>query len=105
MRLGAGGAASFRASGKSYGSPRVFGDLIAEGCKVSVRRHRRGVDARQGLVARPRKGRMKLASPDKTKRRPARRTPQDCSPGVSGPFGVIVLITQPSAKTAPCQRK
>ena len=68
MRLGAGGAASFRASGKSYGSPRVFGDLIAEGCKVSVRRHRRGVDARQGLVARPKKRRKNLTRPDKTKR-------------------------------------
>lgn len=60
-------AVSFRASGDSYGSPRVFDDLIAEGWKVSVNTVAESM-ARQGLVARSKKRRKNLTRPDKTKR-------------------------------------
>ncbi len=61
-------AMSFRASGGSYGSPRVFDDLVADGWQVSVNTVAESM-RRQGLVARPKKRPRNLTRPDK-KRRP-----------------------------------
>ena len=60
-------AASFRESGDSYGSPRIFDDLIAEGWTVSVNTVAESM-VRQGLVARSKKRRKNLTRPDKSKR-------------------------------------
>jgi len=60
-------AMSFEASGGSYGSPRVYDDLVEEGWQVSVNTVAESM-ARQGLVARPKKRRKNLTRPDKKKR-------------------------------------
>jgi putative transposase len=59
--------AAFRASGDSYGSPRIYDDLIEAGWTVSVNTVA-GAMARQGLVARSKKRRKNLTRPDKKAR-------------------------------------
>jgi transposase InsO family protein len=60
-------AAAFRLSGGTYGSPRVFDDLVEEGWLVSVNTVAESM-VRQGLVARPKKHSKNLTQPDKKKR-------------------------------------
>ena len=55
----------FDASGGTYGSPRVRADLLADGWRVSKKSVEASM-ARQGLVARPSRGRRRgLTRPDK----------------------------------------
>ena len=58
---------SFERSGGTYGSPRVFTDLVEEGWEVSVNTVA-GSMARQGLVARPKRRRPNLTRPDRRAR-------------------------------------
>jgi putative transposase len=60
-------AAAFAASGGSYGSPRIYDDLVDAGWKVSVNTIAASM-ARQGLVARSKKRRKNLTRPDRSKR-------------------------------------
>jgi putative transposase len=60
-------AAAFEASGGTYGSPRVYDDLVEAGWQVSVNTIAASM-ARQGLVARSKKRRKNLTRPDKSKR-------------------------------------
>jgi putative transposase len=60
-------AAAFKASGQTYGSPRVHCDLAGEGWRVSEKTVAKSM-ARQGLVARSKKRRKGLTRPDKRKR-------------------------------------
>jgi putative transposase len=57
----------FDASGGTYGSPRIFDDLVEAGWKVSVNTVAESM-ARQGLVARPQRRRKNLTRPDKKAR-------------------------------------
>jgi transposase InsO family protein len=59
--------AFFDASGGTYGSPRIYDDLLEAGWKVSVNSVADSM-VRQGLVARPKRRRKNLTRPDKTKR-------------------------------------
>ncbi|MCU4187479.1 IS3 family transposase [Acidiferrimicrobium sp. IK] len=65
--LDAAAAAAFRTSGGTYGSPRIYDDLVEEGWKVSVNTIAESM-VRQGLVARAKKRRKNLTRPDKQKR-------------------------------------
>lgn len=58
---------SFDASGGTYGSPRVFDDLVEEGWRVSVNTVAASM-ARQGLVGRAKRRRKNLTRPDKKAR-------------------------------------
>jgi len=58
--------ASFDGSGASYGSPRVYADLLAEGWTISVNTVAESM-ARQGLIARVKKRRKNLTRQDKSK--------------------------------------
>ena len=57
----------FDASGGTYGSPRIYGDLVEAGWKVSVNSVASSM-ARLGLVARPKRRRKSLTRPDKKAR-------------------------------------
>ena len=57
----------FDASGGTYGSPRIHGDLLEAGWKVSVNSVAESM-VRQGLVARPKRRRKNLTRPDKNAR-------------------------------------
>lgn len=57
----------FDASEGTYGSPRIFDDLVEAGWKVSVNSVAESM-ARQGLVARPKRRRKNLTRPDKKAR-------------------------------------
>ena len=59
--------ASFEASAGTYGSPRVYADLVAAGWQVSVNTVAASM-ARHQLVARVRKRRVNLTRPDKNRR-------------------------------------
>ena len=58
--------ASFDGSGASYGSPRVYADLLDDGWQISVNTVAESM-ARQGLVARVKKRRKNLTRQDKSK--------------------------------------
>jgi len=58
---------SFDESGGTYGSPRIYDDLIEAGWKVSVNTVADSM-VRQGLVARPKRRRKNLTRPDKKAR-------------------------------------
>jgi putative transposase len=57
----------FDASGGTYGSPRIFDDLVEAGWKVSVNSVAESM-VRQGLVGRPKRRRKNLTRPDKKAR-------------------------------------
>lgn len=57
----------FDASGGTYGSPRIFDDLVDAGWSVSVNSVAASM-VRQGLVARPKRRRKNLTQPDKKAR-------------------------------------
>ena len=59
--------ASFEASAGTYGSPRVYADLVAAGWQVSVNTVAASM-ARHQLVARVRKRRVNLTRPDRNRR-------------------------------------
>jgi putative transposase len=58
----------FDRSGGTYGSPRIFDDLVEAGWKVSENSVAASM-VRQGLVARPKRRRKNLTRPDKKARR------------------------------------
>lgn len=60
-------AAAFKASGQTYGSPRIHRDLVEEGWRISEKTVAKSM-ARQGLVGRSKKRRKGLTRPDKKKR-------------------------------------
>ena len=60
-------AAAFKASGQTYGSPRIHRDLVEAGRRISEKTVAQSM-ARQGLVARSKKRRKGLTRPDKKKR-------------------------------------
>jgi putative transposase len=60
-------ASEFKASGGTYGSPRVHFELIEKGWKISEKTVAESM-RRQGLVARVKKRRKGLTRPDKRKR-------------------------------------